>query len=422
MKKHRRILSLVLALVLCLGIMAVPAHAETVTTKEYDDEGNVVREWTIDTETGTATPVESPAPEETTPPAEPSQPVQPVTPTEPPAEPTEPTQPTEPTKPTGPVTFTDVPADAWYAEAVNALADGGLIQGDGNGHFNPDGLVTYGELAAVIARLYLSKDYVYETVPLHGHTGYGNAECAYGYRYVSMAHLDEDLIGNYCNGLPNKYPASHWATHYNYYVSTELITMVEPEDLDVPAIRASAISLIAYSAMYAKAGAPEYVNCYAPGDIPDWNDVLGVGHTVLRPAGHGTREEGSLKTRYEWPIDDELHFLPDCYVVSDGTGERLRGYDMEWVKRNDLDGQTYVHAYPDLILKAYNMGLTNGVDDTHACDVYGHLTRAELAVLLYRAGLTERETCNWPKKVGSYVEYYPDGETSVIDANTKYYR
>ncbi len=59
MKKHRRILSLAPALMLCLSIMAVPVHAEIVTATEFDGEGNVVREWTIDTETGTATPVET---------------------------------------------------------------------------------------------------------------------------------------------------------------------------------------------------------------------------------------------------------------------------------------------------------------------------------------------------------------------------
>ncbi len=59
MKKHRRILSLALALALSLGVMAVPGRADTVTATEFDGNGNVVREWIIDTEAGAATPVET---------------------------------------------------------------------------------------------------------------------------------------------------------------------------------------------------------------------------------------------------------------------------------------------------------------------------------------------------------------------------
>lgn len=49
--------------------------------------------------------------------------------------------------------FTDVPADAWYAEAVNALADGGILAGRGNGVFDPNANVTLAELSVVILRL-----------------------------------------------------------------------------------------------------------------------------------------------------------------------------------------------------------------------------------------------------------------------------
>lgn len=49
--------------------------------------------------------------------------------------------------------FSDVPDGAWYAEAVNAMADGGVLQGKGNGRFDPDAPVTLAELSAIMCRL-----------------------------------------------------------------------------------------------------------------------------------------------------------------------------------------------------------------------------------------------------------------------------
>lgn len=318
--------------------------------------------------------------------------------------------------------FVDVPEDAWYAEAVNAVAKGGLMNGTGNGCFNPEGELTYGELAAVIARLYLSKDTVYKAIPDDGNVAYGNIDSAYGCRLVSTAHHDEKLISNKQFRRAPKYPPSHWASFWNRYLTCYVLDLAEVEDLDVPAIRGSAISQIAYAAMYATSGAPEYVNHYTPDDIPDWDDVLGVKHTVLH-SDTFLRCDARPMTIHVWPIDDELHFLPDAegYVSHWSHLPEEHGYNMEWVEQNDLNGQTYVMAQPDLILRAYNMGLVSGVDAEGTCDVYGHLTRAELAVMLYRAGLTEMDCCNWPKDVGSSAGHYPEGYY-YDHVNAQYYK
>lgn len=49
--------------------------------------------------------------------------------------------------------FPDVPATAPYAEAVNALHEYGIINGDNKGNFNPNSSVTRAEAAAIICRL-----------------------------------------------------------------------------------------------------------------------------------------------------------------------------------------------------------------------------------------------------------------------------
>lgn len=49
--------------------------------------------------------------------------------------------------------YTDVPAGAWYAEAVNAATAAGIMEGIGGGLFDPKRAVTRAELAQVVARL-----------------------------------------------------------------------------------------------------------------------------------------------------------------------------------------------------------------------------------------------------------------------------
>lgn len=49
--------------------------------------------------------------------------------------------------------FTDVPADAWYADAVYAGAALGLIEGDGDGAFRPEDTITRAEVAAIVNRM-----------------------------------------------------------------------------------------------------------------------------------------------------------------------------------------------------------------------------------------------------------------------------
>ncbi len=49
--------------------------------------------------------------------------------------------------------FLDVPSGAWYAGAVEAVCDAGLMQGTGGGNFSPGEAVTRGQVAAILHRL-----------------------------------------------------------------------------------------------------------------------------------------------------------------------------------------------------------------------------------------------------------------------------
>lgn len=92
---------------------------------------------------------------------------------------------------TATTTFKDVPADAWYAQAVNALASLGIVAGVGNGNYEPERAITRAEFCAIAVRFtnkmaegtqkfadvpetYWAHDYI-DTANAYGWvTGYGN--------------------------------------------------------------------------------------------------------------------------------------------------------------------------------------------------------------------------------------------------------
>ncbi|MDO5785648.1 MAG: S-layer homology domain-containing protein [Eubacteriales bacterium] len=61
-----------------------------------------------------------------------------------------PSNPSTPVDPTPASRFTDVPADAWYADAVNTAAEKGLMAGVGNNKFDPNGIVERCQVAQII--------------------------------------------------------------------------------------------------------------------------------------------------------------------------------------------------------------------------------------------------------------------------------
>lgn len=289
-------------------------------------------------------------------------------PTEPPVVTTPP--PIEP--PATPTAFPDVAPDAWYAEAVNAMTDAGIIKGDGNGNFRPDDTVTYGEFVTILARIanlstecpHCKADPDYE----HCYTTYN----CYGRRLVAWNH----------NNLP------HWAwpaavkLEIALWSDTQMI--VNPEDMNCNIVRGHALANIYKTMQYVGLDTTP-VNSYVENHIPDWNDVVGVdnhwGYNV-------------------YYLDGQLHFLPDEFVYHDfykcsdsgyAVNVKAHGYDMDSNKIGvtyvNPDMKPYVAANPYDVLAMYNLGVTEGVDAAHTCAPLRTMTRAELCVLLQRAGL-----------------------------------
>lgn len=89
-------------------------------------------------------------------------------------------------------TFSDVPADAWYADAVNTLATLGMVTGVGDGRYDPDSQITRAEFTAIAMRfadLETGGDNIFSDV----------AESAWYYDYV-IGSIQYGWITGYPDG------------------------------------------------------------------------------------------------------------------------------------------------------------------------------------------------------------------------------
>ena len=84
------------------------------------------------------------------------------------------------------VSFSDVAADAWYADAVHALASLGIVNGVGGGQFAPNRQITRAEFAAIMARFAhaTSGTVTFTDVPT-SHWAYGEISTAAAYGWVN---------------------------------------------------------------------------------------------------------------------------------------------------------------------------------------------------------------------------------------------
>jgi len=64
--------------------------------------------------------------------------------------------------------FTDVPAEAWYAEAVSTIANAGVVVGCGNGLFCPDDNLTWAQALTILARFVEPQEYELQYIRYEG--------------------------------------------------------------------------------------------------------------------------------------------------------------------------------------------------------------------------------------------------------------
>ena len=90
--------------------------------------------------------------------------------------------------------YADVTGDEWYAEAVAALREKGIMDGVGDNRFDPDGVFTRAQLATVLYRLAGEP-------AVRGEDGFTDTEPGKWYSDAVLWASQEGIVGGYGNGL-----------------------------------------------------------------------------------------------------------------------------------------------------------------------------------------------------------------------------
>lgn len=291
-------------------------------------------------------------------PAKPETPVE----TKPETPVTPPTTTTPPTTGATPVTgFSDVKPGDWYYEAVMALANSGIIAGYGDGRFGPNNTITAGELATIMCRIYG----IDLSTPVKRSTD-KNAAC-----YTGHKGHDDTTVN-----------AGHWA-------ETAIMQM--------------------------HVGNNTWGMCIA-------NMELNRGWAMGELAGSFTSNvaELALKTKDDATIKATLDSIPDiasdyaiAFVGNNNYTEELSHYPTyrlekspdisrattgeQIIAQNYIVERRYDGTYPaDLmawnpksVAEAYIIGLTHGIDSNGTCAPWEPVTRAQIVQMLYNMGITQ---------------------------------
>lgn len=90
------------------------------------------------------------------------------------------------------VSFQDVPADAWYADAVNTLASLGIITGVGDGRYEPDRAITRAEFTVIAMR--------FAKLPAGGQNIFSDVSAEDWYYEQVVGAVAYGWIGGYSDG------------------------------------------------------------------------------------------------------------------------------------------------------------------------------------------------------------------------------
>lgn len=334
-----RTIALVLAAVLVLGSVPAALAAEAETGEEGTPNNVIV---TYDEETGTYTYTVN---------ADPS------------ADPSVGSDKPE----TVNISFPDVNEGDWYYDAVMALARSGIIVGKGNGVFDPNAVITRGEMAALICRLDARVNAV-RFAPGESISTYTLGERTYN-ETTSWAH-------EYMMGLYDKAGG----------VAHPIYPIWDPESYGKPVYRGEAAEICWVFATR--------MTRYVKTIIDDDGE--------LRFYPYKTNEryriaDGAVGLNFS--SVELVSYIPDVYT-STACNEMGCGVKYPNGKDKVRDHDLMINA----LKWAYLLDIMHGVDAAGNSNAHGNLTRAEFCQMLYNMQLTSGDNIGNPRYVPN--DYY----------------
>lgn len=231
--------------------------------------------------------------------------------------------------------YADVPTDAWYAEAVNAMTEGGLFTGYSDGLFHPDDPVTFAQMAVVLCRVMGLETANPADAPEGTHwaqTAWDNVEyerpSLIKCRYDTGVEYYYTIDDNACRGKVLE-SLVNLASHISIYNSRR--HEPQTETIYIRPSKLEASILVRFEQISPK--------IWTKQDIPDW--------------------------KREWNADEKT-------IDGRSSGKNIDG----------ING--------DCILLAYNIGITNGIDKNGTCNALGDVTRAQLCQFLWNMDITTK--------------------------------
>ncbi len=174
-------------------------------------------------------------------------------------------------------TFSDVPANAWYADAVKYVTDNGMMKGSGDGSFSPDEVTTRGQLVTILYRL--------EKEPPAGTTSFSDIKSDQYYAAAVAWASSNNVVKGYENGT---FGANDNLTREQ--IAVILFRYAELKSVDV--IAKSDLSGFADSAKVSGWAAPAMQWAVARG-------LIKGDDGALNPQGEATRAEiATILMRY----------------------------------------------------------------------------------------------------------------------------
>ncbi len=286
--------------------------------------------------------------------------------------------------------FSDVTPDAWYYEAVMALADSGIISGYSDGTFRPDGTITQGELAVMLCRIF------------------GLDTSSPYFREDGTSIVRENKHGSHDDTNVN---VGHWAEGAMQQMQVgDTVGEWAMCRADMPLNRGWAIGKLANKIVTAtwpdgtRLSSAELSNKAREmvGKIPDIAEgfIIKSDYNTSGWAVNANHTIGVPNT------EDLLHYANYRVVTTDpfhpvATGEEVIAHNyLVAASATGGSGNDLTSWNPYAIAEGYAMGLTHGVDSTGRCDPWAPVTRAQVVQMLFNMGINYAGQLTYPDYSG----------------------